>query len=204
MISFNGAATRLTDLDLPRIGAEIGVGEDEIHAILDVETAGSGFDALGRPKALYEPHIAFRNTQGQTRQAFVNAGLAYRGWGEKPYPKDSYTRILAAQQIDETVALKATSWGLGQILGENYRAAGFTTPQEMVTAFCASEAAQLEGVIAFLKANHLAAALRTHDWVTLARGYNGAGEATHGYHTKLSAAFRKWQGIPDTPYQATT
>ena len=35
------------------------------------------------------------------------------------------------------------------------------------------------------------------DWLGFARGYNGAGYATHGYHTKLAAAFAKWQAIPD-------
>lgn len=199
MLDFHGDAKRLTDLDLPRIGSLIGVGEDEIHAILDVESAGTGFDASGRPKALYEPHVAYRNSSGQTRARLVESRLAYPRWGEQPYPRDSYLRIYAAQQIDETVALKATSWGLGQILGENYAAAGYFTPAAMVKAFCDSEAAQLEGVINFLKFHNLAGALKSHDWVALARGYNGAGEASHGYHTKLSAAFRHWQQIPDTP-----
>jgi len=199
MIDFHGAAKKLDDIDLPRIGALISVGEDEIHAILDVESSGSGFDAQGRPKALYEPHLAYRLSSGSVRERLVTAGLAYPRWGEHPYPKDSYARILVAQSIDETVALKATSWGLGQILGSNHKAAGYDTPQAMVLAFCASEAAQLKGVVNFIKANGLAGALRSHDWVKLAEGYNGKSEAMHGYHTKLSAAFRKWQAIPDTP-----
>ncbi|WP_245477717.1 MULTISPECIES: hypothetical protein [unclassified Mesorhizobium] len=49
MDSFKGAAKRITDLDIPRIGATIGVGEDEIHVFMDVEAAGSGFDRSGRP-----------------------------------------------------------------------------------------------------------------------------------------------------------
>ncbi len=200
MIDFHGAAKKLENIDLPRIGALIGVGEDEIHAILDVESSGLGFDAQGRPKALYEPHVAFRNSSGSVRERLVTSDLAYPKWGQHPYPKDSYLRIRAAQAIDETVALKATSWGLGQILGENFKAAGYDTPQAMVTAFCDSEAAQLVGVINFIDSKGLAGALRSHDWVALARGYNGAGEAVHGYHTKLSAAFRKWQAIPDTPF----
>lgn len=199
MIDFHGAAKKLADIDLPRIGALIGVGEDEIHAILDVESSGSGFDAQGRPKALYEPHLAYRFSDGLVRAKLVTAALAYPRWGQHPYPKDSYARILVAQSIDETVALKATSWGLGQILGSNHKAAGYDTPQAMVLAFCASEAAQLEGVVNFIKANGLADELKRHDWAGLARGYNGPGFAKNAYHTKLSAAFRKWQAIPDTP-----
>ena len=51
---FKGAAKRIEDTDLPRIGATIGVGEDELHAFMDVEAAGSGFDSAGRPKMLFE------------------------------------------------------------------------------------------------------------------------------------------------------
>lgn len=200
MIDFHGAAKKLSDIDLPRIGASIGVGEDEIHAILDVESSGSGFDKEGRPKALYEPHVAYRNCEGALRFKLVRAGLAYPKWGERPYPKDSYARILAVQAIDEDVALRATSWGLGQILGENYLSAGYGSPADMVVDFCNSEAAQLEGVVNFIKSKGLAAALREHNWEKLARGYNGASEAIHGYHTKLSAAFRHWQQIADTPF----
>lgn len=204
MITFRGAAKKLADIDIPRIGALIGVGEDEIHAILDVESSGSGFDAHGRPKALYEPHLAYRLSSGSIRARLEKAGLAYPRWGQQPYPRDSYARILVAQVIDETIALKATSWGLGQILGSNHKAAGYDTPQAMVTAFCDSEAAQLEGIVNFIKANGLADELRRHDWEGLARGYNGPGFAKNAYHTKLSAAFRKWQKIGDTPFKAAT
>ena len=59
-MNFVGRAKRLDDLDIPAIGALIGVGEDEIHAFLDVEAAGSGFDKFSRPKMLFEPHVFYR------------------------------------------------------------------------------------------------------------------------------------------------
>ena len=67
--TFRGAAARLDDTDLPRIGALIGVGEDEIHAFIEVESRGAGFAAQGRPIILYEPHVAFRCSTGAKRQA---------------------------------------------------------------------------------------------------------------------------------------
>lgn len=45
MAIFKGEAKRLDDLDLPRIGARIGVGEDEIHALDDV-ALHSGIEPL--------------------------------------------------------------------------------------------------------------------------------------------------------------
>lgn len=203
-MKFQGAAKRLDDIDLPRVGALIGVGEDEIHAILDVEARGSGFDPQGRPKILFEPHVFYRNLSGAKRTAAVKAGLAYARWRPGAYGPESaqYPKLARAMAIDETAALKACSWGLGQILGENHKMIGYATVQAMVAAFVESEAAHLEGVIRFIQKAGLADEVRRHDWTGLARGYNGASYAKHGYHTRLAAAFRKWQRIPDTPYTA--
>lgn len=197
---FRGAAKRIEDIDLPRIGHMIGVGEDEIHAVLDVESAGKGFDASGRPKMLFEPHIFYRELKGAKRTQAVKEGLAYASWKPGAYPKDSYPRLAKAMAIDETSALRSASWGLGQIMGFNYEAAGFRSPQDMVRAFMEDEDRHLEGMVAFIKNSRLDDDLRRHDWAGFARGYNGAGFAKHGYHTKLAAAYAKWKRIPDTPW----
>jgi hypothetical protein len=197
---FTGAAKRLADSDLPRIGHMIGVGEDELHAFLEVETSGGGFDAHGRPKMLFEPHRFYANLSGTKRALAVKGGLAYPVWGSKPYPKDSYPRLVAAIAIDETAALRSASWGIGQIMGENHVDAGYVSPQAMVAAFLDGEAEQLEAAVRFIKANHLDDELRAHNWAALARGYNGPQYAKNGYHTKLAAAFKKWAAIRDTPW----
>ena len=198
-MTFKGAARRLDDLDLPKLGARIGVGEDEIHAFLDVETSGHGFDAHGRPVILFEPHVFYRNLAGAARAKAVAAGLAYAKWGEKPYPRDSYPRLKAACAIDETAALRSASWGLGQVLGENFRAAGFPTVQAMVEAMMADEALQLAAAVNFIAANRLDGKLRKHDWAGFAKGYNGASYGKNAYDIRLAEAFRKWSGIKDTP-----
>ena len=199
---FRGAAKRLDDIDLPRLGERIGVGEDEIHAFMDVEAAGSGFDKHGRPKMLFEPHVFYCNLPKAMRSEAERQGLAYAKWKPGAYPKDSYPRLIQAMQIDETAALKSCPWGLGQILGENHKAAGYDTPQEMVQAFMEDEEAHLEAMVSFLVANGLDGDLRAHRWAALARGYNGAGYAANAYDAKLAAAYRKWAKIADTPYEA--
>ncbi len=202
-MNFIGPAKRIEDIDLPRIGHLLGVGEDELHAFIEVETSGGGFDRLNRPKALYEPHVAYRNSSGAKRARLVKAGLAYPRWGEKPYPSDSYARIEAACAIDETTALLATSWGLGQVLGENYVDAGYKTARAMVDDFLLDEDNHLEAAVRFIKANHLDDELRAHNWAAFARGYNGPGYARHGYDKKLAAAYLKWSRIRDTPFDPT-
>lgn len=197
---FKGAAQRLADIDLPTLGARIGVGEDEIHAVLDVESRGHGFDASGRPLILFEPHLFFRFTSGTRREAAVRAGLAYPTWGEKPYPKDSYPRLIAARKIDETAALRACSWGLMQVLGDNFAAAGFLNVQTMVGAMCAGEREQLSAAVSFIRANRLDAYLRAHQWDAFARGYNGPNYLKNDYANRLRRRFAYWSKVPDTPF----
>jgi hypothetical protein len=196
---FKGKAKRIDDEDLPRVGATIGVGEDEIHAVLDVEARGSGFDRQGRPKMLFEPHIFHRMLKGEEREKAIKLGLAYPRW-KRNYPKDSYPRLKEAMKINPEAALKSASWGLGQVMGFNHGAAGFSTVFEMVHAFMDDEEAHLEAMVSFIVTNGLDDELRRHDWRGFARGYNGASYHVHGYHTRLERAFRKWAGIRDTPY----
>lgn len=198
-MNFKGAAKKLDDIDLPKLGALIGVGEDELHAFLDVETRGSGFDSLGRPMMLFEPHVFYKEAPKDKRQTAVNQGLAYAAWGSKPYPKESYTRLAQALLIDETAALKSASWGLGQIMGFNHKAAGYDTVQAMVKAFMEDEEEQLKAAVNFIKANKLDDELRAHNWSGFARGYNGPGYAKNKYDVKLAEAFKKWSRIKDTP-----
>lgn len=197
---FKGAAKPLDDIDLPRIGHQIGVGEDEIHALMDVEAPGSGFDSQGRPKALFEPHKFYWGLTGAQRQVAINQRLAYPKWGMARYPTDSYPRINAARAINEEAALKATSWGRSQVLGENHLALGYETASDMVLAFMADEETHIQGMVDFIKANHIDDDLRAHRWATVARVYNGPGYAVNRYDTKLAAAFAKWQKIRDTPF----
>lgn len=199
-MNFIGTGTRLKDEDLPRAGKLIGVGEDEIHAILDVETSGSGYDSQKRLKMLFEPHVFYRElTDLGERDRAAKAGLAYRKWGEKPYPKDSYPILQKAMGVNKEAALRSASWGLGQIMGFNHALAGYASAEAMVEAFKKSEGAQLIGMVNFIKACGLDKAMRDRDWATFAHGYNGPSYVKHGYHIKLAQRFAWWQTKPDTP-----
>jgi len=208
---FVGAARRLDDIDLPRMGHEIGVGEDELHAVIDVESRGKGFDSKCRPLILYEPHVAYRcSTSRAKRDALVRAGLAYPKWGEKPYPKDSYPRLLKAIEIDETAALKACSWGMFQVLGENAQSLGWPSVQAFVRDMMEDEENHLKAAIQFIKVNRLDDELRAlaaldrpttaADCAPFVRVWNGPGYAKNKYHTKMAAAHNKWRKIRDTAW----
>lgn len=195
---FKGLATPLSEIDIARVGQVIGVGEDEVRAVMEVETTGSGFDSLGRPKMLFEPHRFWVELgEGPKRTRAVEQGLAYKKWGTMPYPRESYSRMALAIRIDPNAALRSASWGLGQIMGSNHKAAGYATAGDMVVAFCDSELRQLEGMINFIEAENLDDDLRRKDWSGFARGYNGPGYAANRYHIKLAEAYARWRAIPD-------
>lgn len=200
---FKGKAKRIDDPDIPRLAHIIGVGEDELHAFMDVETGGgTGFDPEGRPKILFEPHVFYRNLSGAKLDKAVRQGLAAQKWGTIPYGKESaqYPRLALAMQIDETAALKAASWGLGQILGENHKMVGYATVQDMVKAFMDDAEHHLAAMIDYLINAGIDDDLREHDWVTVARVYNGPGYRKNRYDTKMAERFRWWQGKRDTAW----
>ena len=56
MMDFVGAAVKMQAEDIPAVADSLGVETAVLRAVLSVETGGSGFDASGRPKALFERH----------------------------------------------------------------------------------------------------------------------------------------------------
>lgn len=199
-MNFKGRAKRLDDIDLPRLGAEIGCGEDELHAVLDVETRGTGFDDQGRPRILFERHKFYEYVSADKRTAAVNAGLASKTSGGYGKESEQYAKLERAMKIDERAALFACSWGLPQIMGFNHKSAGYDSVYDMIEAFKDDEENQLAAMVRFIKNNKLDDNLRAHDWDGFALGYNGKGYAKHNYHGRLAESFAKWKRIKDTPW----
>lgn len=208
-----GRAKKLDDIDIPAIGSRIDVGEDPLHAVMDVEARNSGFDSANRVVMLREPHIFYRELASKPtlQKEAVRQGLAYPTWGEKTYPRDSYPSFIASLEIDERAAYRSCSWGLGQIMGFNSSLAGFDSPQAMVAAFAADEENQLLGMVNFIQTAGLDDELRdlqaaTSDPLRLdasarfARGYNGPGYARNNYHKKILERYNWWRKKPDTPW----
>ena len=198
--SFKGLAKPLDNIDLPKLGHQIGVGEDEIHAFLDVETRGSGFDNQGRPRILFERHKFYKYLPANKRDAGLKSGLANKRAGGYGKESTQYSKLKRAMKIDSHAALMACSWGLGQVMGFNHKFAGFASVEHMVNAFLDDEEAHLQAAVNFIKNTGLDDELRRHDWAGFAKGYNGSGYRRNRYDEKLAEAFAKWQRIRDTPY----
>lgn len=189
-----GKAKPITDWDYYSIAKQFGVEEAVIRAVVEVEAAGKGFHSSGALTCLYEPHIAYRYTSGDVRKKLVDAGLAYRKWGEKPYPKVSFPRIDECAKIaGEEIACISTSWGLPQMMGFNHKVCGYPTALAMVKDFASGEAQQVRAMMHFIKANsRMFDAMKNKHWSTFAHYYNGPGYKKNKYNTKLDAAYKRW------------
>ena len=171
-----------------------------LKAVVEVEASGKGF--IGDvPKILYEPHIMHRlltkknyiTIRNNLMKAHPN--LCYPRWGTYKYGAESiqHRRLEIASQFNRDTALESCSWGLGQVMGFNWKSLGYESLQAFINDMYESEAKQLEAMIRFIKVNGLLLALKNKDWVKFARGYNGSGYAKNKYHIKLANAYAKYK-----------
>lgn len=184
---FQGTSKALSESGIAAAASSLGVNAAEIWTVLTVETRGCGFLPDRRPVILFERHYFHRLTGGRFDDGDISDPKA-GGWGAGG--ANQHDRLARAMALDREAAMKSASWGLGQIMGENHRAAGFPDIDAMVNAMADSEDAQLAAMSSFVRAQSvLANALKTHDWPTLARGYNGPNYRENKYDEKLRDAF---------------
>jgi hypothetical protein len=201
MAAFQGSGFSLSPSGLAKSCDAIGADAQEVWTVLHVETLGCGFLEDRRPAILYERHIFHRLTRGAFDDGDISAPTR-GGYGPEGAPQ--YDRLAKAMSKDSGAALESTSWGIGQIMGENFAAAGFASVHEMVTAMSHSEDDQLAAMASFLQHSGLAKSLQVHDWTTFARGYNGPNYAINRYDVRLNGEFQRFGGsaLPDLEVRA--
>ncbi|SBW15281.1 putative membrane protein [Brucella sp. 10RB9215] len=183
------------------LAAQLGCETAVALAIVEVESNGKGYDSAGRVKVLFEKHKFYKNLPAEKRQKAVKAGLARKKWikpadgGYKDQPNNgaALDLLCRAIKLDEAAALKSASYGIGQVLGENYAVCGWRSVQAFVADMCASEDNHVKAMLGFLKGNGLADSLRDRDFNAVARIYNGTGQVSL-YGEKMRIAYAKHAG----------
>jgi hypothetical protein len=198
MIEFFGAGSPLTANGIDSVLNAARLGQAELWSVLSVETSGFGYLPDRRPKILFERHIFSRLTGGRydTQDPDISQPTA-GGYG--PAGSHQYDRLNAAIQLDEAAALKSASWGLGQIMGENFSAAGYTSVDAMVNDMVTSEDSHLRAMMSFIGAHNLVRPLMDHNWPSFARCYNGPNYAANNYDGLLDRFYTLYSSgqIPD-------
>ncbi len=189
--TFRGQAKKLAKGDFEAAAARLFCDVAAVRAVAEVESGGrSGFLPDKRPKILFESRLFHELTRGIYD---ANADVSTPTW-VRNYKGGAaeYTRLAKAVRLDRPAALKATSWGMFQILGTNHRACGFPDVESYVDAQLVSEGAHLQAFVGFVVTNKLDDELRDRRWADFARGYNGPGYRQNHYDEKIAAAYAKY------------
>lgn len=186
----------LSQADIERSAARLGVDIAVVQAVNEVESRGRGFFDTGAPVILYERHIMHRRlplhkidpapwADAQPDIVHPKPG-GYVGGGAE------HERLARAEAICRPCALESASWGLFQIMGFHWRGLGYDSVEAFVERMSESEADQLEAFIRFIerdKALHFA--LQRRRWAAFAERYNGPAYRKNAYDLKLARAFER-------------
>lgn len=185
-------ANAISDTDIEGAARDLGTSTKVIRAVLKVESAGKGFSPEGRPMILYEPHVFSRQTNH--RFDVSHPSISSRKWNRSLYKgtqQGRYEQLLYAISLDVDAAFMACSYGLFQILGENWAVCTYESPWAMAVTQAQSEGDQLEAFVRFVRGNHLESKLRActsnaEQCVGFVKAYNGPAYATNRYHFKIA------------------
>jgi len=182
---------RLKEQDYQEAARILGCEVAAIKAVAEVESAGAGFLPDGQPKILFERHYFHKLTGGKYSAQYPDISNKTPG-GYGGAGQHQHDRLEKAASLDRNAALQSASWGKFQIMGSNFKLAGFATLQLFINAMYSGEAAHLMAFCSFIKNTGLLPALRAKNWKAFALGYNGKGYAANKYDTKMAAAYKKY------------
>lgn len=178
----------INEKDYADAAAALGCEVLAIKAVAKTETGSSGpYFRAGQdlasgddpvPTILFERHLFHRATQGKYDQSHSRISNPQRGgYGRKSV---QYDKLVEAYELDQDSALLSASWGRFQILGSNFKSAGFKNVRDYVASISESESNQLRAFVSFIKADSvLRKAIIDKDWHGFAVRYNGP--AQQGY-----------------------
>lgn len=149
-------------------------------AVAKVESGAFGFTINALPLSRFEMHLFKKQYPSLSHEELENIKKADSTW----------TKIRYAMSIAEPdLALKSTSFGAFQILGSNFKAAGFKDVYDMVDMMSIHEDNQYKAFTNFLLYHKLHIPLQQKDYSAFALRYNGKLALQRGYHTKIAQAY---------------
>lgn len=194
-LSGRSSSLHLGQTDVDAAAEMLGVPVAAVMAVNEVESRGEGF-LNGNPIVLFERHVMHKRLAEAGKDAdemarrypnLVNPKRGgYQGGAQEWY------RLNLARQIDQVIAKESASWGAFQIMGYHWRALGYDSIDEFVSAMSRNEAAQLDAFVRFIMSEDgLHKALKARKWADFAKGYNGPAYKENLYDTKLQRAYER-------------
>lgn len=171
-----------------------------LAAITEVESAGHAFasvDGRNMPPIRIEGHYFDKLVPAAKRDQARAAKLAHPTAGRIKNPKSQqarYDMLGRMMAIDEAAAIMSCSWGVGQVMGSHWDKLGFRSAADFYRFVTKNVANQVDVMVRYIERFGLMDEIERRDWSGFARGYNGPQFARYGYHTKIAAAFARYNG----------
>lgn len=183
---------------LQAAAASLGCSLPAVQAVVEVESAGSGFLSDGSVRVLFEGHIFWKYTRGRWEEGYPT--LCYPKWTTAHYARGTnadergtkeLVRLKRAMTLDRPAALMSASYGMFQIMGFNFPLCGYRNVDEFYAKMQQSAKHQLNAFCAYIEHTGLADELRDRRWADFARKYNGPAYQKNRYDEKLAVAYTK-------------
>jgi len=180
--------------DIEQVAAYLRASPAAVAAVLDVECGWphrGGFSG-SLLRILWERHKCWKHAHPSERKKLPRSVCNRKAGGYARTTSLNWSRLKMARSVMGDRAYLAASYGLPQILGENYRRAGYKSVVAMVDAFYSGgEPEQLWAMARFIEADkNMLRALQKRRWATFARLYNGRGYKRNRYDKKLAKAYK--------------
>ena len=163
-----------------------------LRAVMQAESGQKPFGSDGKIIIRFEPHVFARATASkalglnrrptdeeanQHGSKVLNPGMTTIWEGRKRVGGQAaeWETLARARAIDEHAAISSTSFGLGQVMGYNYKLAEYPSPTAMFEDFQTSGVAQALGMLRMIKnVPKQVKALKALDFPAFVASYNGA------------------------------
>jgi len=171
--------------ELLELSESFGIPVPSIQAIIEVESAGEGFDkATGKIKIQFEPSWFKKLSKLITGLWSINTvDVQSKEWQAF---NDAFAK-------NPEKAMESTSWGSMQVMGFHWKRLGFSSVGSMVDFAKKSERNQVWLGLKFLQTDKfIYHAILVKDWKSVAFRYNGANYRVNNYDKKLERAEIKY------------
>jgi hypothetical protein len=177
---------KITTEEIKELAQDFGINWRYIKMLIIVESSGRGFNDAGNVILRFEE-----------KKFLDRAGVLIIN--DHKNQTSEYAAYNKAKTIDREAADLSTSWGMGQIMGNEHDRAGYETVDRMIGEFKISEYYQVKGMIAFCRSKPklwLALTRRElskEDFKTIAYYYNGPKYNMHNppYNIRLETTLLK-------------
>lgn len=196
IINNNSTSTNVkaSSVNYRLIATKLGIDSNVAKAVATVESADAGFYKDGSVKIRFEGHKfkKYLKESGLDVDGLVkdNSDIIY-SYGERESKKHGVKEFEKASTIDSKSAMMSTSYGAFQIMGFNYKLAGFNSVEDFVKSQSTYEG-QVNAFLNFVSNNPvLLKALKEKDFTTFAKNYNGDSYKDNNYDTKMAKYYEE-------------